>query len=701
MISTDIIQDNIKQILQAKITKSELPEFFFPHLAGMILEEPPTSGEDLYFLIGEFLLNGQKTTPEQAQSLCNDICKSLHDKKLISTDNKFSLVAEKLLRPVTLSDVKLREEKDTHSGFTDAFLGTEKIDFDELKFDPKKKGEKKTKKEMEAFQKHQEEMDKLRKMLPPVAVDHNKDKSKPKDLHLDRFTLIIGGKTLLEESSMVLSYGHKYGLVGRNGIGKTTLLSAIARKDFDKFPRHLQILLVEQEVTGSDMTVLQSVLETDAERDDLLKKEQEYMKDEEKYAGELIEIYKRLDEIDAHSAESRASVILSGLGFAHEDMKRPTKLFSGGWRMRVALARALFAHPDILLLDEPTNHLDLDAVMWLEDYLINWPNTVIIVSHAREFLNTVCTDIYHFFDQKLMHYKGNYDGFEKKRSESLIQSRREADAQQMRIDHVQKFIDKFRYNAKRASMVQSRIKSLQKMELVEEILDDPTCIFIFPTPDKLRPPLLKIEDGGFGYPGCPKIVKDVQFGVDMESRIAIVGANGVGKTTLLKLLLGDLALTEGQGSRNNRLRTSMFTQHHVDQLELTLSPVEQFMTSFPGSNQEAVRGHLGSFGISGPMALRPMYLLSGGQKSRVAFAHSCWKNPHIMIMDEPTNHLDIDAVNALIIALNNYQGGVLIVSHDQHLIGSVCDQIWYIKDQRLKKFHGDFEDYRKFIAAGH
>jgi len=646
-------------------------------------------------------LNGQKIGTEQAKAICEEINKVLHEQKLISTENKFSLVAEKLLRPVTLNEVKLREEKDIHTGFSDAFLGTEKAESEETKTDGKsKKTDKKTKKEMEAYEKHQQEVAKLKQMLPPIQVDHNKDRSKSRDLHLDKITIVVGGKTLLEDTSLTFTYGHKYGLVGRNGIGKTTLLSQIARKDFEKFPRHLQILLVEQEVQGGDISVLQNVLECDAERDALLKEEAELSKDEEKNGERLMEIYKRLEEIDAHTAEARASIILTGLGFSHEDLQKPTKMFSGGWRMRVALARALFAQPDILLLDEPTNHLDLDAVMWLEDYLINWPNTVVIVSHAREFLNAVCTDIYHFDNQKLVYYKGNYDSFEKKRSETILQKRREAEAQKMRIEHVQKFIDKFRYNAKRASLVQSRIKALSRMELIEEIVEDPTCVFIFPTPDKLRPPLLKIDDGSFAYPGQQPILKDINFGVDMESRIAIVGANGVGKTTLLKLLLGELSLTEGQLSRHNRLRTSFFTQHHVDQLELTLSPVEQFLKSFPGSNQEAIRSHLGSFGISGPMALRPMYLLSGGQKSRVAFAYSCWKNPHIMIMDEPTNHLDIDAVNALIIALNNFQGGVLIVSHDQHLIASVCDQIWYIKDKQLKKFHGDFEDYRKFIASG-
>ena len=368
--------------------------------------------------------------------------------------------------------------------------------------------------------------------------------------------------------------------------------------------------------------------------------------------------------------------------------------------MRVAIARALFVQPEILLLDEPTNHLDLDAVMWLEDYLVNWKNIVVVVSHAREFLNVVCSDIIHFFSLKLNYYRGNYDSFEKTRKQDFIQQSKQFESQKMKIDHMQSFIDKFRYNAKRASLVQSRIKALQKMELVEEIIEDPTCIFIFPTPDKLRPPLLKVEDGLFGYNQNRLLLRNLNFGIDMESRIAIVGANGVGKSTFLKLLMGELALLEGSQFRHNRLRVSLFTQHHIEQLDLMLSPLEQFAHSYPGSSSESYRSHLGSFGVTGNMALRPMYLLSGGQKSRVAFALSVWKNPHILIMDEPTNHLDIDAVNALIIALNNFTGGVLIVSHDQHLVASVCESIWYIREQKLKKFNGDFEDYRRALATG-
>jgi len=552
---------------------------------------------------------------------------------------------------------------------------------------------------MQAFDKHQEDIEAMKYKAPPVKVDHNKDKCKLKDLVLDNVTLTIGGKNLLEDANMKFTYGHKYGLVGRNGIGKTCLMTSICRREFEKFPDHLQIFLVEQEIEGNDWSVLQTVLETDTEREELLAEERECNKDQEHNGLRLNEIFHRLEEIEAFDAEAKASIILRGLGFSNEDLQRPTKDFSGGWRMRVALARALFACPDILLLDEPTNHLDLEAVMWLEDYLVDWPNTCIIVSHAREFLNVVCTDIYHYHESKLTYYKGNYDAYDKKRSETIIQRRKESENQKTKIEHVQKFIDRFRANAKRASMVQSRIKSLNRMELVEEIMDDPTCVFRFPTPEELQPPLLKIEDGSFGYDPSKPLIKGIEFGIDMDSRIAIVGANGCGKTTLLQLLTGELQLTEGQQSRHMRLRISMFTQHFIDQLDLKLSPLEQLMRDFPGNTQENIRGHLGSFGITGPMALRPHYLLSGGQKSRVAFAISVWKNPQVMILDEPTNHLDIDAVNALIIALNTYTGGVLIVSHDQHLIQSVCDEIWYIKDKKLKKFHGDFDEYRKFIAA--
>lgn len=417
---------------------------------------------------------------------------------------------------------------------------------------------------------------------------------------IDNLTLVVGGRNLLENTSFKLSPGRKYGLIGRNGIGKTSLLSALARGDFEKFTKGYQILLVEQEVQADEKSALQSVLECDVLRADLLSEEKELSKvineNSKDVATRIAEIYKELEEIDAYGAEARACTILGGLGFTNDMLYLPTTRLSGGWRMRVALARALFVQPDILLLDEPTNHLDLDAVMWLEDYLVNWRGILVVVSHAREFLNVVCSDIIHFFNLKLTYYRGNYESFDRTRKQDITQQSKQVESQKTKIEHMQSFIDKFRYNAKRASLVQSRIKVLQKMEIVEEIIEDPSCIFIFPTPDKLRPPLLKIEDGLFGYNEKFLLLKNLNFGIDMESRVAIVGANGVGKSTFLKLLMGELHLLEGSQFRHSRLRVSLFTQHHIDQLDLVLSPLEQFAQTYPGSSSESYRSHLGSFG---------------------------------------------------------------------------------------------------------
>jgi len=533
-----------------------------------------------------------------------------------------------------------------------------------------------------------------------VRVDHNKDKSKEADLILEGITLNYGDNVLLESTDLKLIYGHRYGLLGKNGIGKTSLMTAMARREFENFPDDVQIFLVEQEVVPDEKSALQTVLEVDDEREELLMEEAELNKDNTSDGHRLVEIYKRLDEIDAHTAVARASTILTGLGFSTQDLSKATKDFSGGWRMRVALARALFANPDVLLLDEPTNHLDLDAVIWLENYLNDWENTVLIVSHARQFLNNVCTDIYDFRDQTLTHHKGDYDTYERTRTALIIQKKRESEAQKMKIEHTQKFIDRFRANAARAALAQSKIKELAKMEIVEEIVEDQACIFRFPVPDQLEPPLLKIEDGEFGYTDDKILLKDIQFGIDMESRIAIVGANGSGKSTLIKLLNGQIDLMRGKQSRNSRLRTVVFTQHFIDQLDLKLSPVEQFQQKWGTSTKaEVIRTHLGSFGITGDMGIRPQYLLSGGQKSRVAFAMAAWNEPHLMILDEPTNHLDIDAVNGLIVALNNFKGGILVVSHDEHFVSNVCNQIYYIKKQKLNKFNGDFANYRTMLAS--
>jgi len=647
----------VSKIVNTLIEESGLPDSYHSVITGMVADDSPSDGAALIELIGDDLFESKRISKQRARELCDQIVRAQEEK---SSEN------------TTVSKGKGKKNR---------------------------KNNKKAKEDMNAFDKHKEDVENMQKKITSVRVDHNKDSCKVSDLVLENIVLNYGDNVLLEDTDLKLIYGHRYGLVGKNGIGKTSLMSAIARRQFENFPKDLQVFIVEQEVVPDMKSALQTVLETDDEREELLKEEADLNKDTSSNGARLVEVYKRLDEIDAHTAVERASTILSGLGFSKQDLSRPTKEFSGGWRMRVALARALFANPDILLLDEPTNHLDLDAVIWLEEYLNEWPNTVMIVSHARQFLNNVCTDIYHFRDQKLTYHKGDYDTFERTRTALITQKKRESEAQKMKIEHTQKFIDRFRANAARAALAQSKIKELAKMEIVEEIIEDPATVFKFPVPEQLAPPLLKIEDGKFGYSADKILLKDVQFGIDMESRIAIVGPKGSGKSTLLKLLNGEIDLIAGRQARNNRLRTTIFTQHFIDQLDLKLSPVEQFQLKYPGSKAEVIRCHLGSFGITGDTGIRPQYLLSGGQKSRVAFALSVWNQPHIMILDEPTNHLDIDAVNGLILALNNFKGGILVVSHDEHFISNVCEQIYYVKNQKLNKFSGDFAKYRSMVSS--
>jgi len=646
----------VTRILNSIIEESGLPDSYHSVITGMVTDDSPNNGSALLDLIGDDIFDNRSISKNRARELCDQLIQAMEDEK----NSKQS-----------------------------APKGKKK----------NKKNNKKAKEDMNAYDKHKDDVDNLKKKISSVRVDHNKDICKVSDLVLDNITLNYGDNILLQNTDIKLIYGHRYGLIGKNGIGKTSLMTAIARREFENFPKDLQVFLVEQEVVPDEKSALQTVLEVDDEREELLMEEAELNKDISSNGGRLNEIYKRLDEIDAHTAVERASSILSGLGFSAKDLSKPTKEFSGGWRMRVALARALFANPDILLLDEPTNHLDLDAVIWLEDYLNDWPNTVMIVSHARQFLNNVCTDMYHFKDEKLTYHKGDYDTFERTRTALITQKKRESEAQKMKIEHTQKFIDRFRANNARAALAQSKIKELAKMEIVEEIIEDPACVFKFPVPEQIEPPLLKIEDGKFGYSEDKILLKDIQFGLTMESKIAIVGANGSGKSTLLKLLNGEIELSAGRQARNNRLRTTIFTQHFIDQLDLKLSPVEQFQLKWPGTKAELIRCHLGSFGVTGDMGIRPQYLLSGGQKSRVAFAMSVWKQPHVMILDEPTNHLDIDAVNGLIVALNNFKGGILVVSHDEHFITNVCDQIYYIKNQKLTKFSGDFAKYRTMLHS--
>eukprot|EP01087_Luapelamoeba_hula_P000956 TRINITY_DN1071_c0_g1_i1.p1 TRINITY_DN1071_c0_g1~~TRINITY_DN1071_c0_g1_i1.p1 ORF type:complete len:729 (+),score=122.78 TRINITY_DN1071_c0_g1_i1:250-2187(+) len=573
------------------------------------------------------------------------------------------------------------------------------------------KRDKREKREREKRARAQALRDELMNARRDVAVVAPRSRSKgavSRDLKLLTFDLDLAGKQLLKDASLQLSFGRRYGLVGRNGMGKTTLLRHIAGRDIPGLPDSMQILHVEQEAVGSDTTVLDSVLEADIERAALLKEEKEILA-VKKDGGDdmrLVRIYQRLEEIDADKAEARASAILAGLGFSAAAQQRPTREFSGGWRMRMALSRALFCQPDLLLLDEPTNMLDIQAVLWLENYLQTWPHTLLVVSHDRTFLNNVVTDIIHLNHQTLTPYHGDYDTFEKTRMERLKNQHKALEAQEKQRAHVQQFIDKFRFNAKRASLVQSRIKMLNKMDIIPALIDDPTCSFTFPEPEELPPPLIQFDEVYFSYDKGRQgrtepenIFNKITFDLDMDSRIALVGANGAGKTTLLKLITGELKQKAGNLFIHRRIRFATFSQHHVDQLDMDLTPLEFFIQNFPGSDPQVYRAHLGRYGLSGDLALQPTHTLSGGQKSRVAFAIMGWLKPHFLILDEPTNHLDVETVDVLAMALNSFTGGLVMVSHDERLITNVCNELWVVNDGLVYPHSGDFASYKKTILS--
>ncbi|KAF4623235.1 hypothetical protein D9613_002001 [Agrocybe pediades] len=564
---------------------------------------------------------------------------------------------------------------------------------------------------LDAHRKQQTYEEMFMKINPLEASAAAKNKSK--DIHLPSIDVNFGSNRILSGAQLTLAHGRRYGLIGRNGVGKSTLLRQIAMREVP-IPAHITILFVEQEIIGDDTTAIDSVLKADVWRDHLMKEQalldaklaelesegddKRFEDAREELSTRLSEVHARLSDMDAASGPARAASLLAGLGFDEADQQRPTKSFSGGWRMRLALARALFVKPALLLLDEPSNHIDLNALAWLEDYLQTWPGTLLVVSHDRAFLDAVATDIVHQHSGRLDYYKGNFTQFYSTKSERDKNLRKEYDTQMEYRKHLQAFIDRWRYNANRAAQAQMKIKILEKLPDLQPPEQEETEQFKFPETEKISPPLLQMNEVTFGYTPDKIILKNVNFDVGLDSRIAMVGANGAGKSTLIKLLTGELNPMGGHVTRNGRLRIGYFAQHHVDALDPSLSPVAFLASKFPGRTEQEYRQHLGNFQISGMTGLQLIGTLSGGQKSRVAFALLSLQKPHVLLLDEPTNHLDIEGLDALMVALQKWNGGVIIISHDEKFITTVANQLWVCGDGTVKKFMGDVQSYKNLIV---
>jgi ATP-binding cassette subfamily F protein 3 len=509
----------------------------------------------------------------------------------------------------------------------------------------------------------------------------------------------VEGRPLLENASATIPAGHKVGLVGRNGTGKTTLFRLI-RGELSletgsiELPRQARIGGVAQEVPGNDISLLDTVLAADAERADLLA-EAERADDPNRIA----EIQTRLADIDAWSAEGRASSILKGLGFSPEKQQMPCSAFSGGWRMRVALAAVLFAQPDLLLLDEPTNYLDLEGAIWLESYLAKYPHTVIIVSHDRGLLNRAVGSILHLEDRKLTFYQGAYDTFAKTRAARLASAEAEAKRQDARRAHLQSYVDRFRYKADKAKQAQSRLKMIAKLEPITRPQEAALRRFSFPEPEDLSPPIVRVENGTVGYEDTA-ILSRLDLRIDQDDRIALLGQNGEGKSTLSKLISGRLNPMAGHVLASNKLRIGYFAQHQVDELFVDETPLDHIRRLRPEKTPAQLRAILGGFGIGAEQADTEVGRLSGGQKARLSLLLATIDAPHLLILDEPTNHLDIESREALVEALTAYSGAVVLVSHDMHLLSLVADRLWLVKGGRVTPYDDDLDTYRSQLLSG-
>jgi ATP-binding cassette, subfamily F, member 3 len=516
-------------------------------------------------------------------------------------------------------------------------------------------------------------------------------------LHINDVSLRLGSRVIFDQATAALPERGKIGFVGRNGAGKTTLFRIIsgdlaADAGSLSLPKHMRLGRVEQEAPGGPQALIDFVLAADKERADLLA-EAETAQDPHRIA----EIHLRLDDISAHAAPARAAHILSGLGFDMDAQRRPLSEFSGGWRMRVALAAILFSAPDLLLLDEPTNYLDLEGTLWLVDYLRRYPAMIFIISHDRDLLDAVADHILHLDQCKLTLWRGNYSSFERQRREQFAIEQKHRKKQEEQRKHIQAFVDRFRAKATKARQAQSRLKMLAKMEPLAAVVETDVLPFDLPSPEKpLRPPIINMEDVATGYEDVA-ILRRLSLNIAEDDRIGLLGANGNGKSTFAKLLAGRLQALSGHLRRSEKLKAGFFAQHQLEELDEASTPYRIIAHLMPEAPEAKIRARCARIGFPNIKADTKISLLSGGEKARLVMGLASFHGPHLLILDEPTNHLDIDSRAALIEAINDYGGAVILVSHDRHLLGACADRLWLVGDGTVKPFDGDIEDYERFV----
>ena len=518
-------------------------------------------------------------------------------------------------------------------------------------------------------------------------------------LHVNDLTYRIAGRLILNGATVHVPPGHKVGVVGPNGAGKSTLLKLIAgdlapESGTIRLQRAARLGIVAQEAPAGPQSLTEVVLAADRERARLMAE-----LDGGATPERAAEVHQRLVDIGAHAGPARAARILDGLGFDAAAQERPVGDFSGGWRMRVALAAMLFAEPDLLLLDEPTNYLDLEGVMWLEGFLKHYPRTVLLVSHDREILNKAVSEILHVDRGRLTLYRGGYDEFLRQRAEAQMQQEKLRQRQEAQRKHMQAFVDRFRAQATKARQAQSRLKALAKLPPVAEVEEDRRLSFAFPAPSQMASPLITMEGVAVGYRPDEPVLKRVTLRLDADDRIALLGRNGNGKSTFCKLLAGRLQTQAGSVVGSQKVRVAYFAQHQIEDLDATITPVQHLMRLLPGEGESRVRARLGAFGLEGDKAQTGIAELSGGERARLVLCTICVVPPHLLLLDEPTNHLDIAAREALIEALNNYAGAVVLVSHDPHLLELAADRLWLVADGTVRNFEGDLDDYRRYVLS--